>query len=362
MVNLILSIILNPINEFIKIKILNKPVYKDEVLKEIGIDRSEEGIFFNENWNRSFKYVQFAEHYEAKTGTQKYVNVSELDGRKINNSPTCNKNFYFYGSSLTFGYNVKDSQTIPSFFKNILDDKYFNSKYCVFNFGSASYFSTQENILFQTHILKNRFKEGDFIFFLNGHSENGNYRSRVSADLEKLFNGINAKMLDELIFSSSIFWESLPTTKIYNILKRKFRKKNETKNSITENSKKENIPKDLINGIPKKEIKEVFQKNVFIREAICKNLKLNCYTFLQPIPNVHGIYDKKFSKDQNLSQPDLDKYNLLKDTKFIFDISDSLNNDKSPSFDANHYTPAASKSIARSVYETINKKIDHYVN
>ena len=63
------------------------------------------------------------------------------------------------------------------------------------------------------------FKEGDFIFFLNGHSENGNYRSRVSADLEKLFNGINAKMLDELIFSSSIFWESLPTTKIYNILK-----------------------------------------------------------------------------------------------------------------------------------------------
>ena len=33
------------------------------------------------------------------------------------------------------------------------------SNYCVFNFGSASYFSTRENILFQTHILNNRIQE-----------------------------------------------------------------------------------------------------------------------------------------------------------------------------------------------------------
>ena len=41
------------------------------------------------------------------------------------------KNFIFYGSSQTFGYNVKDNQTIAANFKNILDKNY--KDYCVYN-------------------------------------------------------------------------------------------------------------------------------------------------------------------------------------------------------------------------------------
>ena len=357
-INFILAFTLSPINKFIITNILSKPIYTDESLKAIGIDRSEERVFYNENWNRTFKYVQFAEHYEAETGKQKYVNVTKFDGRKIENNFNCEKNFYFYGSSLTFGYSAKDTQTIPSYFKEILDINYPKSNYCVFNFGSASYFSTRENILFQTHILNNRIQENDFIFFIDGHSEAGNQKDRVSRHFEKIFDGVNARMLAELKFSFSFFWNSLPTTKIYYIAKNLFKKEN-TKN---ENTKKENNPENMIKGVSKREIKEVFQKNILMRQAICNNLKLNCYTFLQPFPNIHGFYNKKLSKESQHKDPYLEKYDLLKDTKHIFDISNALDNNIANSFsDPKHYSPESNKLIAKSIYDITNNKINEYV-
>jgi len=349
-INFFLSIILEPINKFIRIKILNKPVYNEESLRAIGIDRKEEGIFYDETWNRTFRYVQFAEHYESETYDQIYVNVTKNDGRKVINKKNCSKNFYFYGSSLTFGYNVKDEQTIPSYFKDILNTNYSKSNYCVYNFGSASYFSTQENILFQTHILDNRINENDFIFFINGRSENGNKNSRVSADLESLFNGLNARMLDEIKFSFLFFWDSLPTTKLYYNLKKIF---------IKVNLPIENNSKSLINEISKKEIKDVFQKNILIREAICNNLKFNCFTFLQPFPNIHVFYDKKVKQKNIINKLDLERYDLLKNTKYIFDISNSLVNNTSPALvDPDHYSPKSNKLIANSIYDIVKERIE----
>jgi len=350
--NLFLSIILSPITKFITINILNKPVYKEESLKAIGIDRKDEGIFYNETWNRSYKYVQFAEHYESETQSGKYVNVTKNNGRKVVNQTNCKKNFYFYGSSLTFGYNVKDTQTIPAYFKEILDINYSKLNYCVYNFGSASYFSTQENILFQSHILHNKISEGDFIFFIDGDSEDGNQQNKISLHLKKLFDGVNSRMLNEVKFSSLILWESLPTTKIYNIFKRIFIKNKDSQNPIKEIKNKE---------LKNKEIKEVFQKNILIREAICKNLMLRCFTFLQPFPSIHGFYDNKLFKERAFNQLDLDKYNLLKNTKHIFDISNSLDGNMLHSFvDNNHYSPGSNKLIAKSIYDIANKKIDEY--
>ena len=346
-INLLLSIILEPINKFIRIKVLNKPVYKEESLKAIGISRNEESTFYDETWNRTFRYVQFAEHYESETFDQTYVNVTKNEGRKIINPKKCSKNFYFYGSSLTFGYNVKDQNTIPSYFKNLLDLDFSKANYCVYNFGSASYFSTQENILFQTHILNNKINEGDFVFFINGKSENGNKKSRVSSDLEGLFNGLNARMLDEFKFSFLFFWDSLPTTKLYNIFKKIF-KKNTVK-----------INNDPINEIKKNEIKSVFQKNVLIRKAICNNLKFNCFTFLQPFPNVHVFYNKDISNNPTISQLDLERYDLLKDTKYIFDISNSLTSNVTPALvDPDHYSPASNKIIAKSIFNIVKEQIE----
>ena len=107
--------------------------------------------------------------------------------------------------------------------------------------------------------------------------------------------------------------------------------------------------------------KEVFQKNILIREAICKNLMLRCFTFLQPFPSIHGFYDNKLFKERAFNQLDLDKYNLLKNTKHIFDISNSLDGNMLHSFvDNNHYSPGSNKLIAKSIYDIANKKIDEY--
>ena len=342
--NFFLAIILTPINNFITVNILNKPVYSDRELEAIGINRSEERVFYNETWNRKFRYVQFVEHYERETKNQKYVNVSKENGRNIKNNSKCDKNFYFHGSSLTFGYNVKDSKTIPSYFKDILDVNYSKFDYCVFNFGSASYFSTQETILFQTQILNNKIKEGDFIFFIDGHAEDGNKRSRISNMLSDIFNdGFNSRMLGRLNFAFDFLWDSLPTTKIYNALKDTFKRK---KKYFKPASK-----------TPKKEIKEVFQKNVLFREAICKNFKLNCFTFLQPIPNVNAVYNFEKSKEQNSNQLDVKRQDILRDTKHIFDITNSLDNNKSVMFENHHYTAESNKAIAESIFNIVNKKI-----
>ena len=342
--NFFLAVFLTPINNFITVNILNKPVYSERALKLIGINRSEERVFYNETWNRKFRYVQFVEHYEAETENQKYVNVSKENGRSMENNYKCKKNFYFYGSSLTFGYNVVDSNTIPSYFKNILDTNYTKLDYCVFNFGSASYFSTQETILFETQILNNKIKEGDFIFFIDGHAEEGNQGSRISGVLRDIFSdGLNSRMLGRLNFSFIFLWNSLPTTKIYNALRDTFK-----------------TPKKYMQGVSKtskKEIKEVFQKNVLFREAICKDFKLNCFTFLQPIPNVNVSYNFEKSKEQNPNQLDVGRQDLLRDTKYIFDITNSLDNNKSLMFENNHYTPESNKAIAESIFDIVNKKI-----
>ena len=66
------------------------------------------------------------------------------------------KRFFVYGGSTTWGYNVADYQTIPSYLQKELINNGYND-YCVYNFGGGSYFSTQENIRFQKHLLNQKF-------------------------------------------------------------------------------------------------------------------------------------------------------------------------------------------------------------
>ena len=82
----------------------------------------------------------------------------------------------------------------------------------------------------------------------------------------------------------------------------------------------------------------------------------------QPFPNIHGFYSKKLSKEPQHKDPYLEKYDLLKDTKHIFDISNALDNNIANSFsDPKHYSPESNKLIAKSIYDITNNKINEYV-
>ena len=126
--------------------------YSSEILKNLKMSEADAKQLYIETWiDRSFSYSQFLEHIESET-KGKFVNVSKNFGRKVDNPENCKKSFFFYGGSTTWGYNVADDQTIPSYFLEVLKKKNYHD-FCVYNFGGGSYFSTQENIRFQKHLI-----------------------------------------------------------------------------------------------------------------------------------------------------------------------------------------------------------------
>ena len=338
--NVILAFIWPYITDY---RIKSGRFYSDDVLNLIEILPGEKVEFYKETWlDRKFQYVKFVGHYEKTSEKQKYVNTDIDNGRKIENNLNCEKNFLFFGSSNTFGYNVKDNQTIPAQFKKILSENFKDKNFCVYNFGSAYHFSTQETIFFITNLLKNKINKGDFIFFIDGLSEMGNQETKVDQKIKFLFNYTNLKFWEKFYFTAPLFLESLPIVQLY----KRFLVKTKSKK--------------IVNVVNQDEILNVFQKNVIIRKAICLNMEINCYTFLQPFPLVAGVNDKKVIANAPDKQDEFKKkHNLLKKTKYIVDISDALNNMKELSFvDLGHYTPKASYAVANSIYLKILRDLN----
>ena len=103
---------------------------------------------------------------------------------------------------------------------------------------------------------------------------------------------------------------------------------------------------------------------MYFREGICEKLKLKCFTFLQPFATLHGVYFKKIPLGAIQNRPlNIDenkqlknKFELIKDTNGIIDISNSLLNEKELSYvDGVHYSPVANKKIAFYINNIINK-------
>ena len=144
-------------------KLNKKPnAYNQKQLELLNLSNLDSEKLFRETWiDRHYVYDQFTEYKEKEKSGREFVNISNKDGRKIINNKNCKTNFAFYGSSITFGYNVTDQKTFSQLFKNILDDNY---KFgCVYNYGRAGYGSTQENILFIKHIIDN---DRDFFYLI----------------------------------------------------------------------------------------------------------------------------------------------------------------------------------------------------
>ncbi len=332
-INIIAAILWEPIKGSKLSNINNKKYYSNEVLDAIGLESDEQYHFYNEMWTaRKFRYVQFAEHLEAETKNQKYVNVSQEYGRKVENNIDCNIRIFFYGASQVFGYNVKDNQTIPAYFKKIIDNKFKDKNYCVYNFGSASYHSTQENILFLNHFLKQKILPNDYAIFIDGRTEKGNDKSRIHDQIKLIFNGLDLKVWGELKFSSLIFINSLPAVKLYKNLQKKFSYK----------SKNKEIENDILDHEKTNEVERVFKSNLVIRNAICENISINCYTFLHPLHPEDGIINKK-------------RYNLFRNLGQLIDISKIFDGNESLNFiDAGHYSPRGSNLIAEVIFANID--------
>ena len=337
-----------------KIKFRNFEPYDKVVLEALNLNIKDGLTLYLETFiEMKFDYEQFTEHAENNGYDKKFVNVTPEQGRKTTSPKDCEKLIYFYGGSTTFGYNVTDFQTIPSYLGEILIDN--KKNICVKNFGRGSYFSTQETILFQKHILNKKINENDIIIFLDGINENGNRNSRNTGFLFKVQKALNQKYWDMYKFTFPIFFESLAINQFIKRIQKK----------LNLNKKNELEQGNIFDQ--KNDLKHVYEKNIFIRNGICKNTNLNCFNLLQPFATLHGKYFEKpttgavQNRVLNINQKTnlLNKYNLLKDIPEVIDISDVLDNSKNLSYvDGVHYSPDANKKIARRIYNIIIDRVD----
>lgn len=132
---------------------------------------SEIRMLIDETYNRKFLYSPYIEFVEQPLGG-KFVNVSPHGFRIIEEQcpyPISRGNFniFFLGGSTSFGYGVSDFETIPSYLQKILRKS--NGNICVYNFGQASYFSTQERIFLEQLILNDQIP--DTVIFFDGLNE-----------------------------------------------------------------------------------------------------------------------------------------------------------------------------------------------
>ena len=337
-----------------KIKFKNFEPYDKVVLESLNLSNEDGLTLYLETFiERKFDYEQFTEHAENNGYDKKFVNVTPKLGRKTTSPMNCKKKIFFYGGSTTFGYNVADYQTIPSYLGGVLIDK--KKDICVKNFGRGSYFSTQETILFQKHILNKNIGENDIVIFLDGINENGNRNSRNTGFLFKVQKALNQKYWDMYKLTFPIFFESLAINQFIKRIQKKL-------NLNKKNKLKQNNIFNLQN-----ELKHVYEKNISIRNGICKNINISCFNLLQPFATLHGKYFEKptvgaiENRVLNINQRKnlLEKYNLLKDTSGIIDISDSLKDTVKLSYvDGVHYSPNANEKIALRIYDIILDKID----
>jgi lysophospholipase L1-like esterase len=74
---------------------------------------------------------------------------------------------FFFGGSTTFGFNVADNETIPSQFLELYKSKYPKGRSVrVFNFGTPTYYSYQELMLFTKLLFEGN--RPDMVIFIDG--------------------------------------------------------------------------------------------------------------------------------------------------------------------------------------------------
>ena len=310
--------------------------YSDEQVEILEMSENDLITLHNETWRNyhRFRFVPFVGHSETER-IGKFVNFTEENGRKVNRPQNCSSNVYLYGGSTTFGYNVEDGKTIAEYLQN-----YLGEKFCVYNHGRSYYYSKQENNLLNLH-LENK-KKIDYAIFLDGVNERcGGYDN--DQQISYIFSGLVERPYNmwKKHFVNMIY--SLPISQFYNSLINKNKYFNNYQNILQINTCLKKIP-----------MSHLFETRTLVRHGFCKEANIKCYTFIQPIPGVHGRQTTKFL-DQEKQNDFKKKYDQLIDGgKYSIDLGFVLKESEEQSYiDGVHYTPATNSKIAKALKKFI---------
>jgi hypothetical protein len=115
------------------------------------LSRDEARTLLWETWTRPIVFEPFTQ-FKERPFSGRFVNVSgqgfRHSGEQAVWPPDTNAfNVFVFGGSTAFGYGLPDNQTVPSFLQSWMRTNGL-SRACVYNFGRAYYYSSQELVLF----------------------------------------------------------------------------------------------------------------------------------------------------------------------------------------------------------------------
>lgn len=311
-----------------------KHSYIEPQIELLNLSNDDLIILNNEMWKNydKFRFVPFTGHSETNR-SGKFLNFNENDGRKVNRPIKCNYNIYLYGGSTTFGYNVTDNQTIAHYLQELIPNNY-----CVYNHGRAYYYSKQENNLLINHIEEG--KKINFAFFLDGINERcGSYE--YANHLNNSFSLLVERPY--LMWKSTFknFLLTLPIIQFSNSLLGSNRWILDANNNILK-----------IDTCEKKiDLGKLYESRISVRNSICKQFEIKCYSILQPMAGNHGVQIRELLSE-NFEKKLIEKYKILSYANGHVDLGYVLENDTILSYiDGVHYSPASNKKIAKELFE-----------
>jgi len=165
------------------------------LVEEIYSDMSQQDIasLLEETWTRRYEYSPYIQ-FRERAYHGRFVNVHGAGFRYSREQgvwPPAEEtvNVFIFGGSTTFGYGLRDDQTVASYLQQYLQPA-FQRPLKVYNFGCGSYFSTQERILFTELLLAGWRPEmaifidglNDFYFANNEPALTGSLRELVDGN------------------------------------------------------------------------------------------------------------------------------------------------------------------------------------
>lgn len=130
--------------------------------KQIAEETNNSNRFEYEPWVE-FKNIDYKGKFVNVEGSQRKSDPAVF----ISSSSADTIDIFFFGGSTTFGFNVADNETIPSQFLQLYKAKYPQGKSVrVYNFGTPTYYSYQELVLFTKLIFEGQ--RPDIVIFIDG--------------------------------------------------------------------------------------------------------------------------------------------------------------------------------------------------
>ena len=354
---LLVFIIINKISKFFLDQTKFEKNYRQHLVEKVyGRENKEDYLRVLEEQSYPLKYKPFIEFTEQER-IGKFVTVSEVGNRcNKNNISECSgplggiNEIWLFGGSTSFGYGVKNNETIPAYL-----EKFFEDKKRIINFGSGYLYSTQERIYFLN--LLTYLEPPYAAVFIDGSNEFANLSlPSESAISNSIRDNLNKK-------SNDLFFEWLKTRitrlNFYRLIKQVF--SDEEKNKETFKVANEKKIVQLIKRL---------NENHKINEAVGSLYGVKVLNVLQPHPIYE--YDPAITKmpEQflNLNEEILNnnklayeilsrEENFKKNLQSYLDLK-NFKIDEAMYVDTWHYTPAFNKAIAKEIFTYFSKFVN----